>query len=72
MAQAKAGMKDSNAIIVYLRQVRSELNKVVWPTREQALNLTGIVLAVTVAMSLFLGGLDFIFAKLVEALLSVL
>ncbi|HBY96492.1 MAG: preprotein translocase subunit SecE [Ardenticatenaceae bacterium] len=72
MAQAKTGMKDSNAIVVYLRQVRSELGKVVWPTRDQALNLTGVVLAVTVVMSLFLGGLDFIFARLVEALLRVL
>lgn len=69
MAQAKTGVKETNAIVAYLRQVRSELGKVVWPTREQALNLTGIVLAVTIAMSLFLGGLDFAFSKLIEALL---
>jgi preprotein translocase subunit SecE len=72
MAQAKTGVKESNAIVTYLRQVRSELSKVVWPSRDQALKLTGIVLAVTVAMSLFLGGLDFLFSRLIEVVLRAL
>ncbi len=70
MAQVtKTGVKEPNAATTYLRQVRSELGKVVWPTRQQALNLTTVVLAVTIGMSLFLGALDFIFAKAFEALL---
>ena len=35
-----------------------------WPTRKQATNLTLIVLAVTVAMALFLGAFDLVFAQL--------
>lgn len=72
MAQARTGMKDPNAVTTYFRQVRSELSKVVWPSREQALNLTGVVIAVTVAVSLFLGGLDLLFSRIVELLLRSL
>jgi preprotein translocase subunit SecE len=69
MAQIKTTMKEPNAATSYFRQVRSELSKVTWPTREQALNLTGVVIAVTIGMSLFLGVLDLLFSQLVELLL---
>ncbi|MCA9913554.1 MAG: preprotein translocase subunit SecE [Anaerolineae bacterium] len=39
----------------YIREVRSELNKVTWPTREEVINLTRIVLIVTLISSLVLG-----------------
>jgi preprotein translocase SecE subunit len=38
------------------------LKKVRWPTRQEAQNLTLIVLAVTVAMAIILGLMDFFFA----------
>ena len=45
----------------FVRDTRSELKKVVWPTREEAINLTLIVIAVSVAMGSALGrrGLSF-------------
>jgi len=46
----------------YLRETRVELRKVHWPTRQEAWNLTKIVLTVTVSMALFLGLLDYLFA----------
>lgn len=42
-------------IISYLRAVGAELRKVSWPTREDVINLTRIVLLVTVVTSLGLG-----------------
>ena len=54
----------------YLKDTRGELRKTSWPTRQQATNLTLIVLAVTVAMALFLGALDFVFAALVRAIVA--
>jgi preprotein translocase SecE subunit len=36
----------------------------VWPTREETLNLTGEVLLVTLAMTLYLGLLDSLFTWL--------
>lgn len=54
----------------YFKDTRGELRKVTWPTRKQATNLTLIVLGVMVAMAVFLGTFDFIFATLVRLLVS--
>jgi preprotein translocase subunit SecE len=45
-------------VVAYLRGVASELQKVTWPTREEATRLTGVVLGVTIAFALTLGLLD--------------
>ncbi|MBZ0303860.1 MAG: preprotein translocase subunit SecE [Anaerolineae bacterium] len=39
----------------YFEGVQSELNKVTWPTREETIRLSGIVLVTTVISSLILG-----------------
>ncbi len=54
----------------YFRDTRAELRKVTWPTREEATNLTVVVLVVTFAMALILGALDFVFAQLFRLLLG--
>ena len=59
-----APAKKENRLVRYLREVRAELQKVVWPTRRDALNLTAIVLGVTATMSIGLGLVDWIFSKL--------
>ena len=51
-----------NVITRYLRETWAELKKVRWPTRQEAQNLTLIVLAVTVGMAIILGLMDFFFA----------
>ena len=45
------------------------MKKVVWPSREQTTNLTLVVLAVMVAMGIFLGLLDLIFSEGVQLLI---
>jgi preprotein translocase subunit SecE len=55
----------------YLKDTRGELRKTSWPTREQATNLTLIVLAVTIVMAAFLGALDFVFAQIVRLIVSI-
>jgi preprotein translocase subunit SecE len=55
----------------YFRETIGELRKVSWPTRQQALNLTGIVLIVIAAMTVFLLILDVTFAKLFTLILQV-
>ena len=49
--------KGSNAVI-FAKEARTEVRKVVWPTRQEAIQTTGIVLVVTLLMSLLLWGLD--------------
>ena len=43
-----------------------ELRKVVWPTREEAIRLTIIVIIVCTILGVILGSLDYGFTKLVE------
>ncbi len=64
MAKEKSLTLTNNPIVQYLKEARAEMNKVSWPTREEALRLTGIVLAVTATMAAFLGLLDAIFGTL--------
>jgi preprotein translocase subunit SecE len=52
------------AIVDYFSTTRAELQKVTWPSREESLRLSGIVIAVTVAFSLALGVLDFLYGEL--------
>lgn len=47
----------------------SELKKVVWPSRQEAANLTMIVIIVSVAVGLILGVIDFTFSWLVNTIL---
>ena len=48
-------------IIRYFQETQSELRKVTWPTREETINLTLIVLGFTFIAMLFLGALDIFF-----------
>ena len=50
--------KKQNVIQRYLNETTGELRKVSWPTRQEAIQLTIIVLAVMVFMGIFLGGVD--------------
>lgn len=48
----------------YFQGVRSELQKVVWPTREETRRLTTIVLSVTIASAIVLGIISLLFSEL--------
>ncbi|AKJ43372.1 preprotein translocase subunit SecE [Pragia fontium] len=54
------------ATLEFARAARVEVRKVIWPTRQEALQTTLIVAAVTVVMSLILWGLDGILVRLVS------
>lgn len=53
------------ATVAFAREARTEVRKVIWPTRE-TLHTTLIVAAVTAVMSLILWGLDGILVRLVS------
>ncbi len=52
----------------FVRETISELKKVVWPTRDEARNLTTIVIVVSAAVGAFLGTTDFIFYWIINNL----
>jgi preprotein translocase subunit SecE len=45
--------------IQFLKEVKSELVKVVWPTRKETLRITLVVIAFSLVMAAFLGLVDF-------------
>jgi len=54
----------------FLSEAMFELRKVVWPTRDEALKLTGVVLAMVGAISIILATLDFFISLFVKWLLG--
>jgi preprotein translocase subunit SecE len=46
------------APVQYIREVITELKKVTWPTRAETVKLTAVVLAISVLVGVFIGGLD--------------
>ncbi len=55
----------------FVRDVRSELRKVAWPSQRETINLTAVVIAFSVAVGLFLGGIDYVFQELFRLLLGI-
>ena len=55
----------------YLRELRSELKKVVWPTPQQVLKNAAIVLGCVVAVGVFIWLFDFVAQIAIDALISV-
>lgn len=53
--------------LVFLRQVREELQKVTFPTQQEVVRLTVVVILVSVAVGLFIGGLDLLFTKILTS-----
>lgn len=59
------------ATLTFAREARIEMKKVIWPTRQETLQTTLIVAAVTAVMSLILWGLDGILVRLVSFITSL-
>ena len=58
--EKKAG---ENRIIRYFRETYYELKRVSWPTRSEAINLTVIVIVVTMTLAVILGLMDAAFSE---------
>ena len=54
----------------FLRETKEELVKVVWPKRQEVIRLTGVVIGVSLLVGAFVGGLDFVFTKLLSLLIK--
>lgn len=67
----KAKAKKPNRFFKYFRELKSELKKVVWPSKKQVVNNTGVVLAVMLIVGLFLTGIDSGLGFIVEKLISL-
>lgn len=53
-------------LVEYIKETRSELKHVSWPTRQQAVAFTAIVIAISVFVAVFLGLFDYLFTLAIE------
>ncbi len=60
----------SGGPIKFLSSVREELKKVIWPTRKEVIRMTGMVLAVSIAVGVYIGGLDYAFTQLMQLIIK--
>ena len=56
--------------VTFLKEVRSELAKVVWPTKDEVIKLTVVVLVVSLVVGLYIGGIDLIMAKVMDLMIK--
>ncbi len=55
----------------FIRQVRTEIGKVVWPSRQETVQTAIMVLIMTIILAIFFLGVDAGFAAIVKGLLSL-
>ncbi len=53
-------------ITMFLKEAKSELLKVNWPSKNQIINYTILVIGISIAGAIFLGSLDFGFSYLLK------
>ena len=61
-----------SSLVEYLKAVRGELTHVSWPTRNQAIAYTSLVVAISIGVSLILGGFDYVFTQGLKIFLDFL
>lgn len=59
-------MKWINKIVTYIKEARTELKKVIWPSKKDVTKHTLIVIGVSLAVALFLGVFDYVFFVILE------
>jgi len=56
----------------FLRQVRAESAKIVWPSRKETLMTAMMVVIMTTLLAIFFFGVDTLFSAIVQRLLGLL
>src|SRR5688500_7112048 len=62
-AARRGGTRERTKPLEFVRDVRSELRRVAWPTRTEVINYTSVVLLTLVVLVTLIFVLDFAFAK---------
>jgi len=52
-------------MIQYLKEVRAEMKHVSWPTRQQTIVYTIVVIGISLATAVYLGLLDYVFSGII-------
>jgi preprotein translocase subunit SecE len=50
----------------FLKEVREELSKVAWSTREELMGSTAVVIVITAIVTIFIAAIDLMFSKVLS------
>lgn len=53
----------------FIEEVKVEFGKIVWPDKKMTVGLTGIVVVMTIIVSIYLGSVDLVIGKIVSGFL---
>ncbi len=53
----------------FIDEVKIEFLKIVWPDKKMTLSLTGVVVVMTIILSIYLGSVDLLLGKVVTSFL---
>lgn len=56
--------------LTFLKETRDELKKVVWPTRNEVIRLTFIVITISMVVGIYVGSVDYILTKITEVIVK--
>ena len=56
--------------LTFIKESVVELKKVVWPTKQQVVKLTLVVIVVSLLTGLYIGGLDYLFTQIMGLLVK--
>lgn len=71
MPKAEVATRQPRGIVRFFRETVAELKKVSWPTRQEATQLTLLVLVVVGLSGMILGLLDFLFTELFRLVIGL-
>lgn len=58
------------SMVSFVKEAKAELLKVSWPTKQEAIRLTTVVIAVSIIVGIYIGVLDFFFTKIIQVVLK--
>ena len=58
------------SVVTFFSEVRSELSKVTWPKRNEIVKLTLIVFLISGVIGLYVGGLDYLFTRILTVAIT--
>jgi preprotein translocase subunit SecE len=70
VSRSSSVQKSENALVRYIKETRAELAKVTWPTRQEGIRLTLVVLAVTAVAAVVLFAVDSLFSYLIALIVQ--
>jgi preprotein translocase subunit SecE len=70
-AKGNVKTEKGNGIIVFFREVKAEVKKITWPSKDETKKAFIAVVVFTLLYTILVGGLDFIFSSLFKIILNL-